>query len=126
MENRYTVGFDSSTETDKSQVGYCLFDQKKNKIKYITNKKWKAKIGLFFAKKFGWKIIAESNVLKKGIMEIDFDNLPSKVQEILNTFDEDKDSYIECKRIQEELEKIGWTCDYYLDGTIFDVQEKKH
>jgi hypothetical protein len=45
------------------------------------------------------------------------------IEEILNSFSEDIDSYVECKRIVSELELIGFTADYYLDGEIFNVRK---
>jgi hypothetical protein len=51
-----------------------------------------------------------------------YDNAPQEVKDILDTFDENKDSYAECERIVNELNEIGWTADYYLDGVLFDLQ----
>jgi vancomycin permeability regulator SanA len=53
-----------------------------------------------------------------------YENLPQQVKIILDSFDENKESYSECKRIEKELLKIGCTCDYYLDGVLFDVMPK--
>lgn len=47
-----------------------------------------------------------------------YDNAPQEVKDILDTFNEEKDSYKECERIIEELNKIGYTADYYLDGVF--------
>lgn len=51
----------------------------------------------------------------------EYDNLPENVKDILNTFDEDLDSYIECERIISELNLIGYTAEYYLDGVLFNI-----
>lgn len=50
-----------------------------------------------------------------------YDALPQKIKDILSTFDENLDPYKECKRIQNDLEDIGWDCDYDLSGTITEV-----
>ena len=54
--------------------------------------------------------------------EHQYESLPKEIKEILDSFDEDKDLYAECSRIQKELETKNYTCDYYLDGVIFDVK----
>lgn len=51
----------------------------------------------------------------------DYDNLPENVKDIINSFDEDSDSYIECERIISELNLIGYTAEYYLDGVLFNI-----
>lgn len=55
----------------------------------------------------------------------EYDNLPQEVKAILDTYNEHKDAYKECERIIEELNKIGYTADYYLDGVLFDVKRIK-
>ena len=42
---------------------------------------------------------------------------------ILDTFDFNKCSYKECTRIQNELEKNGYTCNSGLDGQINDIKK---
>ena len=51
----------------------------------------------------------------------EYDNLPDNVKDIINSFDEDLDSYIECERIISELNLIGYTAEYYLDGVLFNI-----
>lgn len=64
--------------------------------------------------------------LNKNQMEaIEYDKLPEDVKAILNTYNDDCiNIYDECRRIQSELNKIGWDCDYDLSGDIFDVKPK--
>ena len=57
VSNRYRVGYDSLS--DGSQQAYALWDRKQNRLRYITNKKWKVKLGLLVARLFGWQIIVE-------------------------------------------------------------------
>lgn len=42
--------------------------------------------------------------------------IPANVMEVLNTFDENGDGYIECRRVLEEVEQLGYTFSYYLDA----------
>ena len=53
---------------------------------------------------------------------IEYDNLPDNIKAIVDSWDDNKDLYAECRRIQTELECNDWTCDYGLDGEIFDVK----
>lgn len=57
ISNRYIVGYDSLP--DGSQQCICFLDRAQNKLRYITNKKWKIKLGLFVAKLFGWQIFTD-------------------------------------------------------------------
>ena len=57
--------------------------------------------------------------------EIEYDNFPQEVKAIVDTYDDNKNLYEECHRIQKELEHLGWTCDYDLSGEVFDVRPKE-
>jgi hypothetical protein len=49
--------------------------------------------------------------------------IPSDVQAILETFDEDKpNTYLELDRLVNELENIGYTFDYYLDADPYGLR----
>ena len=49
--------------------------------------------------------------------------IPSEVQEILETFDEDKpNTYLELDRLVNELENIGYTFEYWLDGESYGLR----
>lgn len=50
---------------------------------------------------------------------IEFYSLPIEVRDILATVEDE--TYSECDRINSELSSIGWSCDYDLSATIFDV-----
>ena len=51
--------------------------------------------------------------------------IPSEVQKILETFDEDKpNTYLELDRLLNELENIGYTFDYYLDAEPYGLRPK--
>lgn len=54
---------------------------------------------------------------------INYDQLPKEIQAIVNTFDDSKEGYKECERIIQELNKVGYTADYYLDAVLFDFRE---
>jgi len=54
---------------------------------------------------------------------LEYNSLPQIVTDIIDTWDDCTDQYDECARIKYELNQIGWTCDYDLSGTIYDVKE---
>jgi hypothetical protein len=49
---------------------------------------------------------------------------PKGVNDIINSFNNNKDSCSEFERIQKELNAINWTCNYGIDGTIYNVRRK--
>lgn len=49
--------------------------------------------------------------------------IPENVQEILDTFDDDKNGYLELKRILDELEPLGYTFDYGLDAVPYELRK---
>ena len=49
------------------------------------------------------------------------EKLPKKVRKILNTWQED--TYEECERMIKELKPHGYTFEYYLDGTPFNLRK---
>jgi hypothetical protein len=48
--------------------------------------------------------------------------LPKKITDILNTYDEDADPYHEARRLVSELEKVGWTAEWGLSGELYDLK----
>ena len=50
-------------------------------------------------------------------------NLPKKVGDILNGFDENKDGYKECRRLLTELRPLGYTFEYGLDAEPYDLKK---
>ena len=55
----------------------------------------------------------------------EYDNLPQEIKSIVDSWDDNESLYVECNRIQRELEEKNWTCDYGLDGMVYDVKELK-
>ena len=60
----------------------------------------------------------------KDYQEKDFEELPKEVQNVINTYNTDNtNEYAEAQRIINELNQIGWTADYDLSGTIYDIKK---
>lgn len=53
--------------------------------------------------------------------EKEYEALPLEIKDIVDSWDDNKSLYQECERIKNELEVKGWTCDYGLDGQVYDV-----
>ena len=53
--------------------------------------------------------------------EDEYNALPQEVKDVLDGFGETT-SYTECQQVQFALSAIGWTCDYGLDASIYDVK----
>ena len=51
----------------------------------------------------------------------EYENLPQHIKDIVDSWDDNKD-YQECSRIKCELEINGYTCDYGLDGQVYDIK----
>ena len=52
-----------------------------------------------------------------------YDDLPQNVKDVLNKFEEADKTYINCQALVDDLEKIGYTCDYGLDASPFDLKK---
>jgi hypothetical protein len=48
--------------------------------------------------------------------------LPLEVQAILDKYEESDFNYESCGNLVDELEEVGYTCDYGLDATPFDLR----
>jgi len=53
------------------------------------------------------------------------ETLPQRVKDILDSWDDNKELYQECSRIKAELNQERYTCDYGLDGQLYDVKPLK-
>jgi hypothetical protein len=60
---------------------------------------------------------------KNHYLEEIYENLPQEVLNILSSFNVDEDPYFESNRIITELEKIGYSMEYGLDGEPFNLHK---
>lgn len=49
-----------------------------------------------------------------------YETLPPNVQLIIEN---EPDGYDECREIVTKLNAVGYTCDYGLDGMLFDLRK---
>ncbi len=51
------------------------------------------------------------------------ESLPIEVQKILEDFNNTDQTYTDCDTLVTELEKVGYTCNYYLDAVPFYLRK---
>jgi hypothetical protein len=51
--------------------------------------------------------------------------LPQEVKDILAKYEEMGTSYDTCHKLIKDLEQVGYTCDYGLDGIPYELQKIK-
>lgn len=51
--------------------------------------------------------------------------LPKDVKDVIEELDNSDYTYADCNALVSKLEGIGWTCDYDLSGTPYDLQKIK-
>jgi hypothetical protein len=52
-----------------------------------------------------------------------YDELPTEVQAILDKYAEMDFTYENCGNLIDELEVLGWTCDYGQDAQPYDLRK---
>jgi hypothetical protein len=66
------------------------------------------------------------NLFLKRILAMDmfeqYKLLPIEVQAILDKYSEKENDYENCSNLVDELEQVGWTCDYGLDAEPFNLR----
>ena len=53
----------------------------------------------------------------------DIKSLPAPVQAIIGAFDDNNCSYAECSKMEAALMPLGYTFEWGLDGTPYDLQK---
>lgn len=51
------------------------------------------------------------------------EKLPAEIKEILDWYSNNECRYEDCKELIEKLNKVGYTCDYYLDGELHNFKK---
>lgn len=52
-----------------------------------------------------------------------YDELPEEVQAILNSYQDQDNTYTVCEQLLKELEKVGYTFDYDLTAEPYDLRK---
>ncbi len=59
----------------------------------------------------------------KDLFDEPFDKLPIEVQEVLSKYAYDEFDYENCANLVEDLNSIGYTCEYYLNAEPFGLRK---
>jgi len=51
------------------------------------------------------------------------ETLPQEVQDVLMKFSEHEQTYETCANLVSELELVGYTCDYGLDASPYELEK---
>lgn len=102
-----------------SQDIYELFTGKS--LKGMNNKQ----LGEYFDQTYGTSMAGGGGADEGVDLFEDYDNIPPKVQKILDKYQEgiEGEDYQELQKAKDELEKIGYTFEFYLDGTAYDLRK---
>ncbi len=69
----------------------------------------------------------ENGILVNDLFNEEPESLPLELQDVLSAFEkrneEGADGYENCAGLVKELEKIGYTCEYYLDAQPFNLKK---
>jgi hypothetical protein len=52
-----------------------------------------------------------------------WDELPQEVQDVLAKHQNDDETYSNCEELKKDLHKVGYTCNYGLDGVPYDLNK---
>jgi len=51
-----------------------------------------------------------------------YEKLPQNVQDVLTKYEEGDFTYETCEALKNDLEAVGYTCDYGLDASPYDLK----
>jgi hypothetical protein len=116
-------GYNSDFSLKNSEGLYYGFGGDKPKSKQVSEFKKALKEGFTFIK--GSKYKNGGGIDEEGInLFEDYENIPENVQNILDKYEEDFEdgNYEGLSKATTDLEKIGYTFEYGLDGGAYDLR----
>jgi hypothetical protein len=128
VKSKTVVGKGKSWESEK--ITFANLDNPTG-VKYFAYKRKDGDVGFAIGDMAIWgvKIIKEfaegGGVDEQGIdLFEDYENIPENVQNILDKYEDDfvDGNYSGLEKASNELKKIGYTFEYYLDGQAYDLR----
>lgn len=52
-----------------------------------------------------------------------YEILPKNVQKILSKYDDHDETYTNCEKLIKQLNKVGYTCEYYLNAVPYNLKK---
>lgn len=67
----------------------------------------------------------ELDALKNDVMDLfeHYETLPDNVKSIINSYENEENDYNTCQRLIDDLEEVGYTCEFGLDAEPFNLQK---
>lgn len=104
------------------ELGYKTMEEAYNEEAYYWTE-WEIEEGENYFDEHGNEF-DENGTLLNDLFHEDPESLPIAVQEILKAFTEKEiENYDDCAQLVKDLEKVGYTCDYYLDAQPFNLRK---
>ena len=89
----------------------------------ITGHEFSKRIRDYSSASKSWEIAAAYDMASRPDYSLEqYQNLPDNVQKILEQYALNDATYEDCDKLIEELEKVGFTCDYGLCAECYDLR----
>ena len=72
---------------------------------------------------YGYTLKISKKVKFVDLFDLPYDELPIELQEVLNKYSDMDDTYENCANLVDDLNNIGYTCDYYLDAVPYNLRK---
>jgi hypothetical protein len=72
---------------------------------------------------YGYTLKISKKVENVDLFDLHYADLPTELVEVLNTYSEMDNTYENCGNLVDDLNKIGYTCDYYLDAEPYNLRK---
>jgi hypothetical protein len=89
----------------------------------ITGHEFSKRIRDYSSASKAWEVAAAYDMASRPDYSLEqYKNLPDNVQKILEQYALNDATYEDCNKLIEELEKVGFTCDYGLCAECYDLR----
>ena len=72
---------------------------------------------------YGYTLKVSKKVENVDLFDLHYSELPTELVEVLKKYENMDDTYENCGNLVDDLNKIGYTCDYYLDAEPYNLRK---
>ena len=72
---------------------------------------------------YGYTLKISKKVENVDLFDLHYNELPTELVEVLTKYENMDDTYVNCGNLVDDLNKIGYTCDYYLDAEPYNLRK---
>ena len=72
---------------------------------------------------YGYTLKISKKVSNVDLFDLHYNELPTELVEVLKKYENMDDTYVNCGNLVDDLNKIGYTCDYYLDAEPYNLRK---